>query len=450
MNNIIPLDSILVPLSAVLGLSLIVERALEIISNFWERLIGTSQGKLIPKFEKKNETIDNLEKVFTKAKQDSENEKNAEKNQVKIKQLLKKLSAEKDAVKRQDLRAEIKKLQADGEWDESVSQSITLVESASDPDDGITLKQFVLQVLGFALGIILVHYTGIRFFSTFISALHSDVVIPIWADFMLTGLLIGGGSAPMHALIRFITTRKITGEPVPPSQEAKESEAVSEVKAPAVITTPPDTAMETWIDIPYQGGVDREILEHVHKRDANPKLVVFHHTTMNSSSTFDDVVRTIKSRTDSRGNHWITGYNCVVLYDGSIHPFCRWDRYGNHAAGNNRRSLGLAFNGNFETNPNVPFSNPTGRMGAQQPSEAQLKAGAKVVTLWTFLYKDIKPDFKKFILPHKELADKACPGGNFPYDEFESLVLHYTNLWTKSSFIQERIAEFKLKPYLYV
>ena len=450
MNNIIPLDSILVPLSAVLGLSLIVERALEFISNIWERLLGTSQGKLIPKFKKKNETIDNLEKVYTKAKQDSENEATAEKNQAKIKQLLKKLSGEKDALKRQELRAELQKLQADGEWDESVSQSVTLVESASDPDDGITLKQFVIQLLGFALGIILVHYTGIRFFSTFISALHSNVVVPIWADFLLTGLLIGGGSAPIHALIRFITTRKITGERVPQSEEEKESTAVPESKTPGVITTPTDTAMETWIDIPYQGGVDREILEDVHKRGADPNLVVYHHTTMNSSSTFNDVVRTIKSRTDSRGNHWITGYNCVVLYDGSIHPFCRWDRYGNHAAGNNRRSLGLAFNGNFETDPNVPFSNPTGRLGAQQPSEAQLKAGAKVVTLWTLIYDGIKPDFKKFILPHKELADKACPGGNFPYKEFEALVLHYANLWAKSSFVQERIAEFKLKPYLYV
>ena len=46
---------------------------------------------------------------------------------------------------------------------------------------------------------------------------------------------------------------------------------------------------------------------------------------------------------------WLTGYHCVVVKDGSIHPFCRWDRYGNHAKGHNLTSLGIAFNGNFET-----------------------------------------------------------------------------------------------------
>jgi len=43
--------------------------------------------------------------------------------------------------------------------------------------------------------------------------------------------------------------------------------------------------------------------------------------------------------------------------------------------GFNRRSLGISFNGNFETNPNVPFSNPDSRYGPPRPMEPQLRAG---------------------------------------------------------------------------
>ncbi len=214
-------------------------------------------------------------------------------------------------------------------------------------------------------------------------------------------------------------------------------------KAPAVVKSLPPEELAGWQDLPYLGGVNREKLEHVHRRAGNPDLIVYHHTAMNSGSTFEDVVRVIESK------NWVTGYNCVILADGSIRPFCRWDRFGNHAVGFNRRSLGIAFNGNFETDPAVPFSNPDGRMGLPRPTEVQLKAAARVVTLWTFLY-PIAVDFDDQIIPHNRISSKACPGSQFPYDEFRRLIEHYRKKWEESEQVQERLEEFKLKPYLFV
>lgn len=219
-------------------------------------------------------------------------------------------------------------------------------------------------------------------------------------------------------------------------------------KPPVQPKPPTETGEIDSINVVYHGGVDRETLENVHIRPEDPKLVVYHHTAMHSNSSFQDVVRVIKSRTDSHGNNWLTGYNCVILADGSIHPFCRWDRYGNHAVGYNRRSLGIAFNGNFETNPDVPGANPDGNLGKQHPTEEQIKAGARVITLWSYLY-PIDLDFENSIIPHKQIASKACPGNGFYYDELKRWVEFYKEKWDKSDHIQQELDAYKLKPYLY-
>jgi hypothetical protein len=355
-----------------------------------------------------------------------------------------------DPEKRQALIDKLAPLEKAGEWGEQVSNSVILIEDATDADDGTTFKAFILQILGFAAGIVAAHYGGLQLFNSFLKAMSKPEMAP-WLDYLLTGLFIGGGSGPVHTLIRFISDRKITADAVPQAKSEPEAPpaAVAAAAAPAVIATSAKLAEAEWVDIPYDGGVDRDKLEGIHRRTADPDLIVYHHTAMKSSSTFEDVVRVIKSRTDSKGNHWVTGYNCVVLADGSVHPFCRWDRYGNHAAGYNRQSLGIAFNGNFETDPRVPFSNPDGRFGPSRPTDAQLKAGARVVTLWSFLY-SIPIEFGKAIIPHKQISPKTCPGNMFPYKEFMSLVEFYREQWEKSSKVQQRIASFALKPYLYV
>jgi hypothetical protein len=390
-------DSFMVTLSTVLGASLLVERFLEFIKNITEPLIGGKYKRIIPPLKDVDRKIAELEKDIEAGKQD-------------------------------------------GEWDERYPLNTVLVEPATDPDDGTVTRAFVIQLMGFALGIVAAHLFGIRLFETLTGG---SPHIAAWEDFLLTGLLIGGGSAPIHMLMRFVRRRKVGS---PPGNGMNSSEEKENREKPGTGEEPP---VVDELDIPYSGGVDRDKLEWRHVRKENPTLIVYHHTAMKLNSTFEDVVRVIKSRTDSEGNHWITGYNCVIMADGAIKPFCRWDRYGNHARGYNMKSLGIAFNGNFETDPRVPNSNPDGKYGPSRPTEAQIKAGARVVALWTFLY-DIAPDFDNTIIPHSKIAQKACPGSNFPYEEFSGWVGFYRNQWKKSPGMMERIEAFRMKPYLYV
>ena len=90
-----------------------------------------------------------------------------------------------------------------------------------------------------------------------------------------------------------------------------------------------------------------------------------------------------------------------------------------------------------------------GRYGEPRPTDPQLRAGARVVALWTLLY-PIPVDFAHTIIPHRQIASKACPGSNFPYDEFQRLVKFYRDGWDASVEAKARIAAFKLKPYLFV
>lgn len=444
----IDFQSVIVPLSAALGLSLVVERVLEFLKNILLSRIKSQEGRQIPPLEQAKAKIDNLENTRRLDLASQQLEEEAEK--LKPQQLRAKLDKEKNPQKRADLQRQLVELEAAGGWDEQVPRSLVLVTPASDPDEGQTLRVLMVQMIGFAIGIILARVSNVSLFNSFLADAYQ---IPLWTDYLLTGLLIGGGSGPMHILVRFITQRKV---PAGDSDSAEENEelpvttlpAGSKPGTPAVILPAPVLPTAGGLDISYRGGVDRERLENVHRRPADPDTIIYHHTTMHRDSTFQDVVRVIKSRTDKKGNHWITGYNCVVTAAGSIHPFCRWDRYGNHAAGYNRRSLGLAFNGNFETNPRVPASNPDGRFGPPVPSEDQLKAGARVTALWAFLY-GIPLDFEKNIIPHRQISSKACPGSGFPEEDYKKWVEFYFTQWQKSEAVQEQLAAFKLKPYLF-
>jgi N-acetyl-anhydromuramyl-L-alanine amidase AmpD len=201
-----------------------------------------------------------------------------------------------------------------------------------------------------------------------------------------------------------------------------------------------------WQPVAYSGGVKPESLEFTHLRGAEPDLIVYHHTAMSSKVPFQGVVDEFLV---NKG--WQTGYHCVVMPDGAIKPFCRWDRTGNHAQGLNHRSLGLAFHGNFHTLNNDRYSNFDGRFGFQKPTTAQLDAGARVVALWVHLYSTIDLDFASDILPHKTAmpGHTVCPGSNFPHEEFQEKVRFYHERWTRSAVAQQQIALFKQNPYVY-
>ncbi|HZE10199.1 MAG TPA: peptidoglycan recognition family protein [Burkholderiales bacterium] len=269
-------------------------------------------------------------------------------------------------------------------------------------------------------------------------------------DKIFTGLVIGGGSQPIHVLIRFLSERKITVEA---AQAAEGEGEVEKTKALAKVITSRSLVTEAkeeqpfaWVDVVYTGGVSPGELENVHKRSGPPNLIVYHHTAMSSVSSFQAVIDEFRI-----SKKWITGYHCVIMPDGAIKPFCRWDRYGNHAQGLNDRSLGIAFHGNFHTKADDKFSNADGRYGNQKPTEAQLHAGARVISLWVSLYPDIKLDFEHSILPHREAMPRhtVCPGSNFPIDPFKTLITQYHDAWSHSQAALDGVAAFRKLALVY-
>jgi len=136
----IDFNSILIPLSAALGLSLTVERILEFISNIWERLLGLQRIKKIPDINPKTSVITNLEKLCFRSEGDDDREREAEKNVTKRHSLIKRLHEAQNLEIRTRLKSELEVLDFDTVWGEDVDTFITLVEPANDPDDGKTLK----------------------------------------------------------------------------------------------------------------------------------------------------------------------------------------------------------------------------------------------------------------------------------------------------------------------
>jgi hypothetical protein len=473
-------ESVIVPLTGAIGLSVVVERVIEMGKNLMAMHVTSQSSRTVPRLDGDAGVAD-LEVRCENARAADEHESVLEQLAAiaeQVSQAQAARAAATDAAAQSALDTSIAELQReqatlegrraalpesslDVEPPERVPGSTVLVLNATDPDDGTTIRAFMLHLIGFALGILAARAGDIHLFDALWKGVTADTgmidqaarlapAVPPWIDYVLTGLFIGGGSAQMHLLLDFVSQRKVPADVAAAAMgEAPADEAAAPVAhalaAPAIVM-PPDAGREDWVDIAYDGGVDVDILEGIHRRPAPPDLIVYHHTAMNSTSRFEDVVRVIKNRTED-GKHWVTGYHCVVTADGVAHPFCRWDRYGNHVAGYNRRSLGISFNGNFETDPSVPFSNPDGRYGAPRPTEVQLQTGARVVALWSLVY-DIDLDFDHTVRAHRELAPKSCPGSMFPASDFQRLVAFYRGKWERSSFAQDRIEAFKLKPYI--
>jgi N-acetyl-anhydromuramyl-L-alanine amidase AmpD len=86
------------------------------------------------------------------------------------------------------------------------------------------------------------------------------------------------------------------------------------------------------------------------------------------------------------------GCNYYVRKDGNIYRGRPEEVAGAHTEGYNNKSIGICFEGNFEV---------------ENMSEKQLEAG-----IW--LIKDILTRYNVPIAPHKNFANTACPGRNFP------------------------------------
>jgi hypothetical protein len=315
--------------------------------------------------------------------------------------------------------------------------TLVILDPGAIPDQNLATKRFILQMSGCAIGVILCVKGDLGLFH-----MLKATGIAAWVDYLLTGILIGTGTEPIHSLIRFL--------------QAKNEASQSEVASTAVVAAPaaPATEVSTsegitakpWIDLTYNGGLNPE--EHDNRRrGANPVMIIFHHTGMHSNTPFSEVVSVFKAK------GFATGFNAVITENGESHNFCRWDARGIHAKGYNDRALGLAFCGCFETNPNTPGNNADGAFGNLVPTEAQLMTGAKLIVLWALLYKiDLTQPGR--LVAHHEIAlgeqATSCPGSQFPFARFRNLVLDLYAEWKISDRIKSEIHDFSQKPFLFV
>lgn len=90
------------------------------------------------------------------------------------------------------------------------------------------------------------------------------------------------------------------------------------------------------------------------------------------------------------------GYHFVVRKNGSIERGRPEDTVGTHALNNNSDSIGICFEGNFET---------------ETMPETQKEAGKELVAYLKQKYGI------STVQKHKDVASTACPGKNFPFDE---------------------------------
>ena len=78
-----------------------------------------------------------------------------------------------------------------------------------------------------------------------------------------------------------------------------------------------------------------------------------------------------------------------------------WDKGGAHTRGQNHKSLGFLFVGNYDFEP---------------PPERMLEVGAKVISLWMRLFNIPKEK----IFRHSDFASyKSCPGEQFDLDDLK-------------------------------
>lgn len=315
--------------------------------------------------------------------------------------------------------------------------AVVILAAGEMKDLNLATKKFILQIGGCLVGIFLCWRGELALFKMLGAELGTSAGW-IWFDYVLTGILIGTGTEPIHALVRFLQAKHDLWR-VP--------EATPEPTLEETVEEPVDLEKATpMIDVPYFGGLKPEMHQNRIRKE-NPDMIIYHHTGMYSDTTFEDVVRVFEAR------GFPTGFNAVITSDGKCHNYCRWDARGIHAQGFNERSLGLAFCGCFDSDPNVPGSNIDGEMGNMVPTNEQLLTGAKVAALWSLLYQiDLKQ--KHGLTPHMDVAPDgkptACPGNQFPHARFRTLVERFVDEWTKSTQAQSEIQDFAMKKYIFV
>lgn len=133
------------------------------------------------------------------------------------------------------------------------------------------------------------------------------------------------------------------------------------------------------------------------------KRIICHHAEA-SVCSIEDIDRWHKN------NGWAgCGYHFLVRKDGSIYRGRPEDKLGAHTSNYNTGSLGVCFEGTYNT---------------EAMPEAQLKAGQELVSYLIKKYNLLKADVYK----HKDFNVTDCPGHNFPWDKLISGIDNTSNI----------------------
>lgn len=120
-------------------------------------------------------------------------------------------------------------------------------------------------------------------------------------------------------------------------------------------------------------------------------VIILHHSA--GHGTVEDVHRIHQAQ------GWPgIGYHFYVRRDGTVYRGRPEDQIGTHTSHYNARTIGVCFEGNFQT---------------ETMPEAQYNAG--VALLWYLLDKYGSLGIKG----HRDYNQTACPGQNFPFDEMK-------------------------------
>lgn len=118
--------------------------------------------------------------------------------------------------------------------------------------------------------------------------------------------------------------------------------------------------------------------------------IILHHADA-SSCTADDIDRWHKQK-----DYTCIGYHFFIKKDGTIYRGRQENSVGAHAYQNNYNSIGICFEGKYET---------------EQMPDIQVQAGKELVA-----YLKNKYNISK-VQKHSDVCNTSCPGKNFKFDE---------------------------------
>lgn len=124
--------------------------------------------------------------------------------------------------------------------------------------------------------------------------------------------------------------------------------------------------------------------------------IILHHAE-STSCTADDIDRWHKQK-----DYTCIGYHFFVKKDGTIYRGRQENSVGAHAYQSNHNSIGICFEGRYET---------------EQMPDVQVEAGKELVA-----YLKNKYNISK-VQKHSDVCNTSCPGKNFKFDEIANVTV---------------------------